>query len=203
MAVPDPPAKPAQAADAAAGSPAPAGAPPSHRAEATAATAASSAKVTAGTAPYVTRPTRRTVPADIRALAALAVRPHQREDDQDHPPPAHLTALTRTRAQPPACSRAASSTPAREPGEHHPQPAHRRTPGPTETAPTSDAACRRGRDVEVDPAADDGGGLPVHAPGHASHIVRASAEPRKPSTCTPYTPVPKLYTHMPGHSGNT
>ena len=61
MAVPDPPAKPAQAADAAAGSPARAGAPPSRRAEATATTAASSAKVTAGTAPYVTRPTGWTV----------------------------------------------------------------------------------------------------------------------------------------------
>ncbi len=61
MAVPDPPAKPAQAADAPAASPARAGAPPSRRAEATAATAASSAKVTAGTAPYVTRPTRWTV----------------------------------------------------------------------------------------------------------------------------------------------
>jgi len=59
MAVPDPPTQPA---DPAAGSPALAGAPPSHAAQATAGTAAiGSAKVTADTAPYVTRPTRWTI----------------------------------------------------------------------------------------------------------------------------------------------
>jgi len=62
MAVPDPPAKLAQPADATAGGPAPAGAPPRHPAQATAGTAAiGSAKVTADTAPYVTRPTRWTI----------------------------------------------------------------------------------------------------------------------------------------------
>ena len=62
MAVPDPPATLAQPADAAAGSAALAGAPPSHPAQVTAGTAAiGSAKVTAAKAPYVTRPTRWTL----------------------------------------------------------------------------------------------------------------------------------------------